>query len=360
MTKIDISTFCVSCKSTIRQTIACIDKNLKGIALIVDKGKHLIGTITDGDIRRAWLADQNLDVAISDLLARKKKEDLCGAPITATTGTSRKDLLRVMKKFSVRHIPILDDQNRVVDLVTEADLLPRRDLPLRTIIMAGGYGKRLRPLTKNTPKPMLTVGKEPMLGLIIKQLRRSGVKNVCISTHFKGGRIKKYFGKGKNFDVDIHYVNEAKPLGTAGALGLMPASKEPLLIVNGDVLTKVNYRAMLEFHKENKADMTVAVQKYGVEIAYGVVETDGYAIKGLQEKPRYEYFINAGIYLLEPAVQAMIPKNKHFNMTDLMQRLITESRRIISFPIREYWLDIGNPADYKKAQNDFKQKGLNL
>jgi NDP-sugar pyrophosphorylase family protein len=238
-------------------------------------------------------------------------------------------------------------------LVTQEDLLPDEAPPLQAVIMAGGYGTRLRPLTRKLPKPMLPVGERPILELIIRQLRKAGIRNVNISTHYKSKKITEHFGDGKAFGIQLRYLTENRPLGTAGALGLMKPPKEPILVVNGDILTRVDFRSMLDFHREHKADMTVGIQKYDIQSAYGVVETEGSLIRGLAEKPHFSYLINAGIYLLEPSVIRLIPKGRHFDMTDLIQKLLDTGRPIVSFPIREYWLDIGQHEDYQRAQKDF-------
>lgn len=350
----EIRSFCIHITSSIRQAIACIDKNEKGIALVVDEGQKLIGTISDGDVRRAWLSGQNLDESVSVLLSMKANSRY-PKPITAMVGTASSGLLEIMKKNVIRQLPLLDVNGRVTGLVTQDELAPDQGLPVQAVIMAGGYGKRLYPLTKKTPKPMLPVGKRPMLELIVKQLRKAGVHEVNISTHYQAQKITKHFGDGSEFNVQLHYLKEDEPLGTAGALGLMPAPKEPILVVNGDVLTRVNYRAMLAFHEEHKADVTVAVQKYDVEIAYGVLETEGADVKRIVEKPKQLYLINAGIYLIQPSVHKLIPKNQRLDMPDLIQKILDTGGHVVSFPIREYWLDIGNHANYKRAKGDLNK-----
>ena len=352
-----IQSFFIQPASSIREAIACIDRNEKGIALVVDEKWRLVGTISDGDVRRAWAEGRDLDTPVSKLLALKVKS-IYPRPVTALVGTGPADLIRLMKEKVVRQIPLLDPEGRVVDLVTQEDLAPDEMPSLQAVVMAGGYGTRLRPLTQKMPKPMLPVGKEPILGFIIKQLRKAGIRNVSISTHYKAKKITEHFGDGSEFGVRLQYITEDRPLGTAGSLGMMKPSKEPVLVINGDVLTKVNFRSMLEFHREHKADMTVAVQKYDVQVSYGVVETEDYLVRRLTEKPKFLYLVNAGIYLLEPSVLCLIPKGQHFDMTDLIQKLLDLGRPVVSFPVREYWLDIGNHAEYHQAQGDVKRGRL--
>ncbi len=352
-----IQPFSIPVAATIRQAIACIDQNEKGIALIIDHDQKLVGTISDGDVRRAWLSGQNLDEPIRALLS-KKSGSRYPKPITASLGTPSAKILEIMKKNVIRQLPLLDSEGRVAGLVTYEELVPDQALPVQVVVMAGGYGKRLYPLTKKTPKPMLPIGKRPMLELIVKQLRKAGVREVNISTHYQAHKISKHFKDGRDFDVHVQYLKEEEPLGTAGALGLMPPSNKPTLIVNGDVLARVNYRAMLAFHEEHKADVTVAVQKYDVEIAYGVLETEGADVKRIVEKPKQLYLINAGIYLIQPSVHGLIAKDQRLDMPELIQKVLDTKGRVVSFPVREYWLDIGSHANYRQAKGDAKKGKL--
>ena len=353
----NITSFCILESSTIREAVSCIDDNTKGIALVTDVHGKLVGTISDGDLRRAWAEGLDLDASISQLLSRKKRSEY-PKPITAAVGTASLKLLEIMKRNVIRQLPLLDKEGRVAGLVTYEELVPDQALPVQAVVMAGGRGKRLLPLTKKTPKPMLKVGKSPMLELIVKQLKAAGVREVNISTNYKANKISKHFKDGKNFGVRVQYLRENEPLGTAGALGLLPVSKQPILLVNGDVLTRVNYRAMLAFHEEHKADITVAVQKYDVEIAYGVLETEGVDVKRIVEKPKQLYLINAGIYLIQPSVHGLIAKDQPMDMPDLIQKVLDSKGRVVSFPIREYWLDIGNYANYRQAKGDAKKGRL--
>lgn len=334
-----------------------MDRNQKGIVLVTDKKRRLLGTITDGDVRRAWAEGRDLNTHVSKLLVLKAKS-IYSEPITALAGTDSATLIQLMKKKVVRQIPLLDKKGQVVDLVTQKDLLSHEVPPLKAVIMAGGYGTRLRPLTQKLPKPMLPVGKEPILSRLIKQLRKAGIRNVNISTHYKAGKIEKHFGNGKALGVKLHYLKENRPLGTAGGLGYMNGTKQPILVINGDIVTNVNFRAMLDFHREHKADMTVAVQKYDVQVAYGVVETKNVFIQRLTEKPKFVYLTNAGIYLLEPSVLRLIQKGKRLDMTEVIQKLLDAGRRVVSFPVREYWLDIGNHTEYNQALGDMKKGKL--
>ena len=351
MIPFNASIFCIRPSASIREAIAAIDRSCKGIMLVTDEAGILQGTITDGDIRRAMLVGENLDAPVTILLKRKKTSRY-SKPVTAPIGTDPAELLCIMHEKIVHQIPLLDGEGRVAGLITMDDLLPDQILPLQTVVMAGGFGQRLRPLTEGMPKPMLKVGDRPILQRMIEQLKSVGIRRVNLTTHYRGDLIKEHFGDGKKFGMDICYVNEDQPLGTAGVLGLITPSHEPLLVINGDIMTEVNFGALLHFHKEHKADMTVAVRAYEMSIPYGVVESDGVEITHISEKPMIRHFINAGIYLINPDICQSLPKGEAFDMPDLITKLVLEKRRVISFPIREYWLDIGRIEDYQKAQDD--------
>jgi len=347
----DLNNLCVSPASTVRQAIACIDKNGRGIVLITDEDRHLVGTVTDGDIRRAMLDLVDLESPVSLLLERRSNSPYPRA-VTAPDDASSAYLLTLMQEKVLRQIPLIDKEGRVKGLATVDELLPMQFLPIEAVVMAGGFGSRLRPLTDDLPKPMLLVGGRPLMERIIDQLRSAGINRINITTHYKPDKITSYFGDGSAFGVEMNYVNEDLPLGTAGALGLIVPSKETLLVINGDILTHVDFKSMLIYHKEHKADMTVAVRRYEFQVPYGVIECEEETVCRLTEKPQLSFFINAGIYLIEPDVFEYIPKGQRMDMTDLIQRLLKEGRRVVSFPIREYWLDIGHHASYRQAQED--------
>lgn len=347
----DLSDICVSPDISIREAVHCIDRNQHGIVLVTDGERHLLGTITDGDVRRAMLAGRSLEAPVSELLARKADSPY-PKPVTALVGTEVAALLQLMQERWIRQVPLVDDEGRVVDLVTWYDLLPDQPLPLQAVIMAGGQGMRLRPLTEDLPKPMLPVGDRPLMEHIINQLRDAGIRRVNVTTNYLAEKITDYFGDGSEFGVELSYVTEARPLGTAGGIGLLKRPDEPLLVINGDILTRVDFRAMLDYHREHRAALTVAVRKYEFTVPYGVVESEGGIVRGLVEKPSYSFFVNAGIYLLDAVAHRLIPDGDHMDMTDLIELLLQEGQTVVSFPIREYWLDIGQYADYQRAQED--------
>ena len=356
MTDYPLSTFCVAADSTVRQVMACINSSDVQIALVVDEESRLLDTITDGDIRRAILAGIDLDSQVG-VLRKRRVGSLFPEPITAPLGTDRSALLRLMQQRGVRQMPLLDQTQRVVGLVTFRDLMVGDLLPLRAVIMAGGYGHRLRPLTDDLPKPMLPIGNKPLLELIVNQLRDAGVREINVTTHYRSESISEHFKDGRDFGVEIRYLHEEKPLGTAGALSLLEKSDDVLLVINGDILTRIDFRAMLDFHSEHKADMTIGVRPHEVRIPYGVIESDGVVITGITEKPVVQRFINAGIYMLHPSVPEHIPAQKPYDMTDLTTALLSNSQRVVGFPVHEYWLDIGHIEDYRKAVAEMESSG---
>ena len=354
---VELARFLVAPDSSVNEVMACIDRGTKGIALVVNQEQHLIGTVTDGDIRRAILAGMDLSSQATELL--KRKVDLpYPHPVTAPVGTSRADLLHLMRQHNIRHIPLLDKNGKVVDLSILEDLLPESSLPVTAVIMAGGYGSRLRPLTDETPKSMLYVGGRPIVEWIIQGLRQAGIRRIIVTTHYKAEAITQHLSDGRDFGVQIEYVHEERLSGTAGSLGLLVPWHQALLVMNGDILTRIDFRAMLHYHQEHKADMTVAVREYHLEVPYGIVEMEDVKLRGLNEKPSLRFFVNAGIYLLEPLVHSYTTKGEFLDMTDLIVRLLDDKRLIVGFPVREYWIDIGQHADYEQAQEDMNNRGI--
>lgn len=347
----DVSRFFVAPDRSIRDAVRTIDAAAQGIALVVDGERRLHGTVTDGDVRRAMLAGVDFSQPVSTLLAGRPWH-----PTTAPAGTPDAALLATMRRKSIRHIPVLDAEGRVVRLALFAELADDEPpLELQAVVMAGGFGSRLKPLTDTVPKPMLPVGDKPLLEHIVSQLSRAGIVDVHLTTHFMGEVIENHFRDGSDFGVRIRYVQEDRPLGTAGAIGLVDAADKPLLVMNGDLLTKVDFRAMLEFHRERGARMTVAVREHETQIPYGVVDVEGGLITGFREKPVLRHFINAGIYLIDRAMLAFLEPNERCDMPQFIMRLVAAGHRVASFPIHEYWMDIGQMRDYEKANDDHRK-----
>lgn len=338
------------------QAVRVLDQGQVGILVITDDAGALLGTLTDGDIRRAILAGRSFECSAAEFL-RGKDNPVYPEPIWLPNTASRRQMLALMTDRKIRHLPLLDERYIVTDLVRIEDLqtatTTQPPTPLAAVIMAGGLGTRLYPLTKDTPKPMLPVGGKPLLERTIANLRDAGVQEVVVSTRFKAEIVEDHFNDGAQFGVSVKYLNENQPLGTAGSLRLMQRPTDTLLVINGDVLTSLDFRAMRAFHKEHNATLTVGVRKYEFSVPYGVVDCQGPRVTQLREKPTYTSFVNAGIYLLEPQAFDHLPESDTpFNMTDLIEKLVAADNPVVSFPIHEYWMDIGQHEDYKAVQRD--------
>lgn len=350
-----IAQYLIQPQSSVLEAIAAIDANRRGVALVVDGRNHLLGVVTDGDVRRAILAGLDLRLPVTELLERRARH-LYPTPISAPADLGAAEHLLLMRRHQIRHLPLVDEGGAVVDLALLDDLISGSPPGLTAVVMAGGFGKRLRPLTEDLPKPMLPLGGRPLMERLIEQLRAAEIHRVHVTTHYKGERIVEHFGDGASFGVEINYVQESQPLGTAGALSLLPEQDEPLLVINGDILTRVDFAALFAFHGEHQADLTVGVREIQSQVPYGVVELDGVEITRVVEKPTQRYFISAGIYLLAPRALRAIPRDgRRFDMPDLINLLIGQGCRVVSFPIREYWLDIGHMEHYAQAQADAAQ-----
>lgn len=337
--------------ATLREALTAIDRNIKGIVFVVDDHQRLIDSLTDGDIRRALLAGATLDDVVAALRFRPERQSR-PRPITAGLETSRADILALMRRHGVAQIPVVDEHGCLMGLYTLSDLTPDVEDSLEAVVMAGGFGQRLRPLTEDTPKPMLPVGDRPLLEHIVRRLRTCGIKDVHVTTHYRPEVIRRHFGDGSDFGVNINYVNEDEPLGTAGALRLLQRPQRTMLVMNGDILTNVDFRRMKAFHDESQAKLTVAVRAYEYHVPYGVVESRDGKIISLREKPTFRHFVSAGIYMLDPAAFEFLDADGRVDMPDLIHALIDRGEVVASFPITEYWLDIGHHEDYIQAQED--------
>lgn len=338
--------FLISENVSIKKALEVIDKGTMRIAIIVDNANKFLGIINDGDIRRALLKGYTLDISIVDIY--QKNPSIC--KITDT----KEHVIKTAIKNKVYQIPIIDENNILVHIEDLATLLSGKIKKNKVVIMAGGLGTRLRPLTDDIPKPLLKVGTKPILETIIENFANYGFKEIIISVNYKANMIKEYFGDGSDFGVEIKYLEEDKKLGTAGALSLIKEEiKEPFFVMNGDLLTNVNFEHLLDFHLSGNSIGTMCVREYEYQIPYGVIQIDKDEIKAIEEKPINKFFVNAGIYLLSHKVLNYIPKNEFFDMPTLFQKLIEEELKILSFPIHEYWLDIGRIVDYERANNEY-------
>lgn len=338
----DISTVLVDEQATLREVIAVIERAGLQIALVVEGDRRLVGTITDGDVRRGLLRGLGLDALASTVLN--------GDPITVTPDLSFHDDGWLLHKRLARRIPIVDAGGRVLGLaLPEDEVVPQR-VANPVVIMAGGLGTRLGQLTRDTPKPLLKVGTKPLLETILEGFLAQGFEQFYISVNYKAQMIEDYFGDGRSLGAEIRYIRETERLGTAGALSLFETPPNvPVFVMNGDLLTKVNFRQMLEFHRVQRQRVSVAVRKYNVQVPFGVVELQRSAITQIVEKPEYNYFVNAGIYLLNPECLPLVPYNQFYDMPDLLSAVLDRGWSVGSFPIHEYWLDIGRLDDFEAA-----------
>ena len=349
--RVDLQAVFLSPTATLRDAILCLERNSTGICLVVDEERRLSATITDGDIRRAILNGCDLDFGVS-AFAHRAPSNPYQAPVTAPVEATQSDILRLMTRQTLRHIPLLDNMRRVVDLALMSDLVAQQTQAVTAVIMAGGLGTRLRPLTDTIPKPMLPLGDRPLLQRLVEQIRDAGVERIVISTFWRPEVIVDHFGDGDRFGVDITYLYEKELSGTAGSLRLLDKVDTPLLVINGDIVTKVDLRSLFGFHRENNAEFTVGSRQYEMCVPYGVIDSDGIDIQRLREKPKLQFFVNAGIYFMQPEVLQRIPSEGRFDMTDLIDQLIARQQKVVSFPIHEYWIDIGHHGDYDRAQAD--------
>lgn len=336
----------VNDNTTLLETMKIIDDSSLQFAVVVDEVNNLLGTVTDGDIRRGILRGEGLDVPI--------KQVMNSSPITACIENTYSDCLNLLKKHKLKQLPIIDMDKRIVDIIFADEGTANRHNKNTVILMAGGLGTRLRPLTENIPKPMLNVGNKPILETIIEGFKQAGFTNFILSVNYKKEIIQDYFKDGSAFGVSISYIEEDKRMGTAGALSLLKEKPtSPIFVMNGDLLTQVNFEQLLHFHEESNAMATMCVREYEYQIPYGVIETEGQQLVSIKEKPMQRSFVNAGIYVLSPEVFDFIPQGEFYDMPDLFKQLMDSQKNVSAFPVREYWLDIGRMADFERADDEY-------
>ena len=334
--------------ATIRGAIETINDGGYEIALIADDEDKLLGTVTDGDIRRGVLDGLDMSARVEKIMNRD--------PLVASPDTSHGDLLKKMNAKLLRQIPLLDDTRRVVGLGHIRDLTPPVEMrDNRVVLMAGGLGERLMPLTEQTPKPLLTIGDKPLLQTILEGFVEQNFHRYYISVNYKAEAIKDHFGDGGKWGVDIRYLEEDQRLGTAGALRLIPETPDaPMIVMNGDLITRINFQDLLDYHDLQGARATMCVRQYDFQVPFGVVGIDGNRIKSIDEKPVHRFFVNAGIYVLAPGLIDRIPADANHDMTDLFEGIIASDEKATVFPVHEYWLDVGRIDDLDQAKRDFE------
>ncbi|MEE2745393.1 MAG: nucleotidyltransferase family protein [Pseudomonadota bacterium] len=332
--------------STIRDAVEALNVGGFEIALVVDDDQQLHGTITDGDIRRGLLSGLGMFSSCEMIMNAD--------PQSAGLNTPRDELLKIMAADSVRQIPLLDKERVLVGLVHKRDIENYSEtIDCDVVLMAGGLGERLLPLTKTTPKPLLNVGENPLLQNILEDFVSQNFKRFFISVNYMAELIKGHFGDGKRWSVEINYLDEDERGGTAGALRLFSEKPSgPFIVMNGDLVTKLNFQDLLDFHRQQKSKATMCVRETTLTVPFGVVDIEDNCIKSIQEKPTEQFYINAGIYVLEPEVIDLIPAEGSHDMTDLFSKLVSAGENITVFPIHEYWLDIGRIKDLERANVD--------
>lgn len=331
--------------ATLKETMQQIDETSLQFAAVVNDQNQLVGTVTDGDIRRAILKGMSLHDSIHQVMNPKPKVIVNSLPIL-----QRQQRLRQLR---LKQVPVVDEQNRVVDIWFVDDQETKKHTN-KVVLMAGGLGTRLRPLTEHTPKPMLPIGGKPILELIIEHFKKHGFYDFIISVNYKKEAIQNYFQDGSAFDVSIEYIEEQKRLGTAGALSLIKQSiKEPFFVMNGDILTNFNCEAMLQQHLEQKAFATMAVREYEYQIPYGVIKHDGIQLRKIIEKPTHQELVSAGIYILNHECLLDIPQNTFYDMPVLFETYVEQSKNVQLYQIHDYWLDIGRFEDYEEANTNY-------
>jgi dTDP-glucose pyrophosphorylase len=334
--------------ATIKEALEIIDNGAMQIALIVDEKDALIGTLTDGDIRRGLLKGLDLNSSVESIIFK--------TPTIAKISDTKEEILKIALSKKLHQVPIVDNDGKILGIQEIEELIKPKEKTNKVILMVGGLGTRLRPLTENTPKPMLKVGNKPILQTIVEKFAEYGYTNIVMCVNYKSQIIQDYFGDGKEFGVNIEYIQEKQRMGTAGALSLLIEKPiEPFFVMNGDLLTNVNFEHLHDFHVSNNSMGSMCVREYDLQVPYGVVTIENSKIVDIEEKPTHKFFVSAGIYMLSPEILEYIPQNQFYDMPTLFEKIISENKNAISFPLREYWLDIGRLEEYKKANKEYDE-----
>ena len=341
----DVKDNLVTADTTILDTLKIVDTHGVPIGLVHDHGV-LLGTVTDGDIRRGILTGVQLTDTVETVMNTQ--------PVSAQGDTSDAEAARLMRQHGIAHLPLVDADGTIVGLKVLKELDPKPEGGNPVVLMAGGRGTRLQPLTHDTPKPLLAVGGRPILETIIERFVTQGFSRIYLSVNYKADLIEAHFGDGSAFGADITYLREDEALGTGGALSLLPERPSlPMIVMNGDVLTKVNFHHLVKYNDNHDGPATMSVREYGFTVPFGVVETDQALLTAIDEKPEHTFYVKAGIYVIDPDVLDAIPTGQAMDMPDVFQRLLDDGKRPNVFPLREYWMDIGRFDDLDQAERDY-------
>ena len=333
----------MSLDSNIGDVINNLNQSGIKIVMVVNQSGVLQGTISDGDLRQALLGNWNIKSPITDTINQN--------PLVVPPDMEKEFVKKIMLANKVQQIPVVNVDNKIVGLHVWDEFVNLKELPNLMVIMAGGKGTRLRPHTENCPKPMLPVAGKPMLEIIIERAKSEGFSRFVISVHFLGKVIESYFGNGESLGVSIDYLREEEPMGTAGALSMLdPLPIQPIVVTNGDVLSNINYKNLLDFHSQNSALATMAVHTHELQHPFGVVDTDDVNIIGFKEKPIIRSYVNAGVYVLEPTALSFLEKNSPCDMPTLFELLRANNCKTVAYPMHEPWLDVGRPSDFELVQ----------
>ena len=341
----DLSALSVGPDASLIQTIEAINKGAKQIALVVDSEGKLLGTVTDGDIRRGLLRGLGVEAPVTQVMNTK--------PHTATLDQNGREVMTREISQMIHQVPILDSDGKLIGMYTDADLNATVELSTPVVLMAGGKGVRLHPLTHTVPKPMLPIGDTPIIEIILRKLKSQGFKNVYISVNYLADIIEEHIKDGAWLGLNVHYLHEDKPLGTAGALAQLSGRfNEPFIVMNSDLLTNCDFTQVIQFHNKQNATATLGVREYQFQIPYGVVNIDGTEVESISEKPIHRSMVSAGIYALDPSALSLIPKDEFTDMPTLLDLVRARGERVVAFPIHESWLDIGRHDDLNEARNN--------
>ena len=346
MTADELKDLTIAPEATVRAALEAIDRSKRQIALVVSADGRLVATVTDGDVRRGILRGVDLDGPVSQVMNP--------APTTVTQGAPDAETRRLIRARKLHHVPVLDATGHLVDLAMVEDLFGVTPKDTRIVLMAGGLGKRLRPLTETMPKPMLPVGGKPLLEQIIGVFADQGFWRISISVNYRADMVRDHFGDGSAFGVEIDYIEEEKAMGTAGALSLLSVKPEaPFVVMNGDLLVALQFSELLAFHKEKGAIGTMVVRDFEYQVPYGVVRSDAGLMTGIEEKPVERFFVNGGIYVLSPEALDHLTPGEPLDMPDLLTRITGAGGKVGVYPLRDYWRDIGRIDDLEAARSEF-------